>query len=55
MTDLQTILIILGILLSPIYVMMIFLIKRLNYTCNTVAKIRTFLKLVHPKEAKALD
>ena len=55
MTELQTILIILGILLSPIYVMMIFLIKRLNFTCNTVSKMVTFLKLVHPKESHSLD
>ena len=44
-----------GLLLSPVYVMQGYLIRRLNYTCGVVGKIKTFLKLVHPDQAKALD
>ena len=51
----DTMLIIIGILFSGVYAFQLFVIKRLNYTCGVVGKIKTFLKLVHPEQAKALD
>ncbi len=51
----ESLLIIVGILFSGSYAFQIFIIKRLNYTCGVVGKITTFLKLVHPDQANALD
>jgi len=55
MTEFQTFFIILGILLSPVYGIGFYLIKRLNYTCGMLGKIVTFLKIVHPNKANSLD
>ncbi len=54
MEEIQQVLIILGLLLSPLYLMLAIITKRLNRTCGTVTKINTFLKMIHKKEAKGV-
>jgi len=46
---------IMGILFGGVYAIQIFIIKRLNFTCVNVAKLKTFAKLIHPEHAKSLD
>jgi len=51
----QELLTVIGILFAGVYAIQIFIIKKLNFTCTIVGKIKTFLKLVHPDKAQALD
>jgi len=51
----EEMLILIGMLFGGSYGLQLFIIKRLNYTCGVVGKIKTFLKLVHPDQADALD
>ena len=51
----ELIITVMAILFGGVYAMQMYLLKRLNFTCGVVGKIVTFLKLVHPDKADALD
>lgn len=51
----EQVLTVVALLFGASYGFQIFILRKLNYTCGVIGKIKTFLKLVHPKEAKALD
>jgi len=48
----STILITMGIITSPLYGLMFYFLKKLNYTCGIITQLVTFSKMIHPKEAK---
>jgi len=50
--EFEIFLIILGIILSPIYAMLFYLLKKLNFSCVIIAQLVTFAKMVHPEKAK---
>jgi len=48
------ILTIIGLFTTPIYVLMFYFLKKLNYTCNIITQLVTFSKLIHPEESKGI-
>lgn len=54
MTEILTVLIILGMIISPIYAIQLYILKKLNFTCGVVSKLAVLARLAHPELAKTV-
>jgi len=52
MTEIETMLIILGLILTPIYAIQLYILKKLNFTCGIISKFVILARLAHPELAK---
>lgn len=52
MTEIETVLIILGLILTPIYAIQLYILKKLNFTCGIISKLAILARLAHPELAK---
>ncbi len=52
--SLETLLVIIGLTSGGSITIQLWTLKRLNFTCTTITKIVTFLKLRYPNETKGI-
>ncbi len=50
--NIELILIFIGMIVSPIYAIQLYTLKKLNFTCNIVSKLAVISRLAHPELAK---
>ena len=50
--EIETYLIILALILSPIYGIQLYTLKKLNFTCGIVSKLAILARLAHPELAE---
>ena len=52
MSEIETYVIILGIIISPIYAIQLYILKKLNFTCGIISKLAVLARLAHPDLAE---
>ena len=52
--EIESYLIILAMIISPIYAIQLYILKKLNFTCGIVSKLAVLSRLAHPELAKTV-
>ena len=50
--EIESYLIILAMIVSPIYAIQLYILKKLNFTCGIISKLAVLARLAHPELAK---